>query len=165
MKYFAACTTLEALKKEYRRLCMINHPDRGGDAATMAAINNEYDEAFHRLQHQQRTAQSTTTQATTQEAQTEEVPEEFRAVIEKLIRIQDIIIEICGSWIWVTGATYPHREELKAAGLRYSKSKVAWYWHPSTYIHRARRGYSLEEIRDLHGSAKISAATINRLTA
>ena len=160
MKYFAACTTLEALKKEYRRLCMIHHPDRGGDAATMAAINNEYDEAFHRLQHQQRTAQ-----ATTQEAQTEEVPEEFRAVIEKLIRIQDIIIEICGSWIWVTGATYPHREELKAAGLRYSKNKTAWYWHPSTYIHRTRRGYSLEEIRDLHGSERVRTATIDRLTA
>ena len=34
MKYFTSCTTLEALKKEYRRLCMIHHPDRGGDAAT-----------------------------------------------------------------------------------------------------------------------------------
>lgn len=161
MKYFTACTTLEALKKEYRRLCMIHHPDRGGDAATMAAVNNEYDEVFRRLQHQQRTAQSTTTQ----EPQAEEVPEEFRAVIEKLIRIQDIIIEICGSWIWVTGATYPNRAALKAAGCRYSKSKVAWYWHASTYIRRARRGYSMEEIRDLHGSERVRTATINRLTA
>lgn len=28
MKYFATCTTLEALKKEYRRLCMIHHEAR-----------------------------------------------------------------------------------------------------------------------------------------
>ena len=39
MKYFANCKTLDELKKEFRRLCMIHHPDRGGDTATMAAIN------------------------------------------------------------------------------------------------------------------------------
>lgn len=43
MKYFASCRTLDELKKEYRRLAMLNHPDRGGDEETMKAINNEYD--------------------------------------------------------------------------------------------------------------------------
>lgn len=46
MKYFTACTTLDELKKEYRRLAMANHPDRGGDEATMKAINAEYDAVF-----------------------------------------------------------------------------------------------------------------------
>ena len=40
MKYFTNCSTLDELKKQYRRLCLINHPDHGGDTATMAAINN-----------------------------------------------------------------------------------------------------------------------------
>lgn len=48
MKYFAACTTLDELKKEYRRLAMIHHPDHGGDTATMQAINGEYAETFAR---------------------------------------------------------------------------------------------------------------------
>lgn len=48
MKYFANCDTLDALKKEFRRLCMIHHPDRGGDTATMAAINAEYEALFRR---------------------------------------------------------------------------------------------------------------------
>ena len=39
MKYFANCTTLDALKHEYRRLCMIHHPDRGGDTI---AIDSDY---------------------------------------------------------------------------------------------------------------------------
>lgn len=43
MKYFTNCTTLEDLKKEYRRLTMLHHPDRGGDTATMQAINAEHD--------------------------------------------------------------------------------------------------------------------------
>lgn len=46
MKYFTNCTTLDELKKEFRRLCMKHHPDRGGDTATMAAINAEYEDLF-----------------------------------------------------------------------------------------------------------------------
>lgn len=46
MKYFTNCRTLDELKKEYRRLAMLHHPDRGGDTETMKAINNEYDAVF-----------------------------------------------------------------------------------------------------------------------
>lgn len=46
MKYFTNCRTLDELKREFRRLCMIHHPDRGGDEDTMKAINNEYDAVF-----------------------------------------------------------------------------------------------------------------------
>lgn len=49
MKYFTNCATLDDLKKEFRRLCMIHHPDRGGDTATMAAINAEYEALFPAL--------------------------------------------------------------------------------------------------------------------
>lgn len=46
MKYFTNCHTLEDLKAEYRRLAMQNHPDCGGDAEIMKAINAEYDNLF-----------------------------------------------------------------------------------------------------------------------
>lgn len=46
MKYFTNCNTLDELKKEFRRLCMIHHPDRGGDTGIMAAINAEYETLF-----------------------------------------------------------------------------------------------------------------------
>lgn len=157
MKYFASCTTLDALKHEYRRLCMIHHPDRGGDTATMAAINQEYDEAFRRLQS------GRTTTAETNEA--EEAPETFRAVISRLVILAGINIEICGSWVWVTGNTYPNREALKAAGLRYSKGKAAWYWKPEGSYSKARRNYSMDEIRQIHGSERVSTRSAAVLTA
>lgn len=160
MKYFASCATLDALKHEYRRLCMIHHPDRGGDTATMAAINQEYDEAFRRLQSGRTTAQQT---AETNEA--EEAPEAFRAVISRLVILAGINIEICGSWVWVTGNTYPNREALKAAGLRYSKGKAAWYWKPEGSHSKARRNYSMDEIRQLHGSERIKTRSAAVLTA
>lgn len=63
MKYFTSCTTLDELKKEYRRLAMANHPDRGGDEATMKAINAEYDAVFPAFKlAYNRTAQTPTTE-------------------------------------------------------------------------------------------------------
>lgn len=61
MKYFAQCKNLEELKKEFRRLAMVHHPDRGGDVETMKEINNEYDMMFPvlKLQHNQTAAQPT----------------------------------------------------------------------------------------------------------
>ena len=49
MKYFTNCMNLDELKKEFRRLAMIHHPDRGGDGETMKAINAEYDLMFPAL--------------------------------------------------------------------------------------------------------------------
>ena len=61
MKYFTNCGSLEELKKEFRRLAMIHHPDRGGDVEVMKAINNEYDALFPvlKLKHNQTAAEPT----------------------------------------------------------------------------------------------------------
>lgn len=61
MKYFTDITTLDALKAEYRRLVLKHHPDRGGDAETMKAINNEYDMMFPvlKLKYNQSAAEPT----------------------------------------------------------------------------------------------------------
>ena len=56
MTYFNNIRTLEALKKAYRELAMLHHPDRGGDTATMQAINAEYDEMHARLMQSGETA-------------------------------------------------------------------------------------------------------------
>lgn len=46
MSYFNSITSFDDLKARYRALAMQHHPDRGGDLATMQAINAEYD-ALH----------------------------------------------------------------------------------------------------------------------
>lgn len=42
MKYFKNCNSIEEVKTQYKKLALENHPDRGGDTATMQAINAEY---------------------------------------------------------------------------------------------------------------------------
>ena len=46
MKFFNNIKSFSELKSQYRTLAIQNHPDRGGDVATMQAINNEYDELY-----------------------------------------------------------------------------------------------------------------------
>lgn len=67
MKYFAQCKNLEELKKEFRRLAMIHHPDRGGDVETMKEINNEYDMMFPALKAKTAAQSTETAQSTRSE--------------------------------------------------------------------------------------------------
>lgn len=46
MKYFAKVTTFEDAKALYKKLAIANHPDMGGDTATMQEINAEFDMVF-----------------------------------------------------------------------------------------------------------------------
>lgn len=146
MKFFANCATLDELKKEYRRLAMIHHPDHGGDTATMQAINGEYSEAFARLKNQHNAAAD-------EAHQTTETPEEFITIISQLLRFPGLIVELCGSWLWITGETYAIKDQLKAAGCRWSSSKKAWYWHHPEEGHRWHKGTAtMSDIRTKYGS-------------
>ena len=48
-KIFSNITTLEELKKKYRKLSKANHPDRGGNLTAMKRLNELYEEALKRI--------------------------------------------------------------------------------------------------------------------
>lgn len=64
MKYFAKITTLDGLKKEYRRLAMIHHPDVGGTVEAMQAINAEFEARFPLLRMEANRTAATPTEET-----------------------------------------------------------------------------------------------------
>lgn len=146
MMYFKNCGTLEELKKQYRRLAMKYHPDCGGSIEIMQAINAEHDALFETLKKQHNASAD-------EYHQTTETAAEFRDIIEALLKFGEIVVELCGSWVWVSGNTKPHREQLKALGLRWSQNKKQWYWHHEEPGRKWRRGNtSMEEIRRKYGS-------------
>lgn len=154
MKWFNNPSTLEELKKQYKQLAMEHHPDRGGSTEAMQEINNEYDVLFSSLRNTHRTAEGKTY---TTEKETTETPEEFKNIINILINLEGVNIEICGSWLWLTGNTKEHKEVLKSLKFRWSKSKRAWYYHTSDYKKKSKKTFSLDEIRDLYGSKTVQA--------
>ena len=46
MMYFKDIQSLEELRKEYKRLVKVNHPDNGGSEDAIKVINVEYELTF-----------------------------------------------------------------------------------------------------------------------
>ena len=102
MKYFKNCKTAEELKKEYRKLAMKLHPDIvGGDGEEFKAMQAEFEKLWERLKNVHQNAKGETYTKTSET--TTETPQEFIHIINTLIRLNGLEVEICGSWIWVSG--------------------------------------------------------------
>ena len=148
--YFSNCKNLDELKKQYRRLAMKYHPDMGGSTEIMQQINAEHDTLFEMLKKQHNASAD-------EYHKTTETPEEFRSVIDFLMKFDDLEVELVGSWVWCGGNTKPHKDELKAAGFRWSQNKSRWYWHHPEAGHKWRRGKAtMDEIRRKYGSQVFS---------
>lgn len=159
MKYFNNVKNLDELKKEYRRLSKLHHPDCGGDEEIMKAINNEHDELFEILKRQHNARADADPTGKTR--RTTETAQEFRTVIEALLKL-DLTVELCGSWLWISGDTKPHKEALKKVGCRWSSSKKMWYWrHPEEGFTRSRGKATMNQIRTRYGSQTFQGAREN----
>lgn len=145
MKWFKECQTLEEVKACYKKLAKQYHPDLGGDTMTMQEINKEY--AFA-------TAKAVKgANLSDEEAENEILSSEaYRAAIEQIIHLEGVVVELVGYWLWVTGNTYPVRQQLKKAGFLFAPKKLAWYFRTAEYMVSKGSGKSLEEIKSKYGS-------------
>ena len=149
--YFANCRNLDELKKAYKAATMKNHPDMGGDTATMQAINAEYEARFEVLKRSQNEQAAEDTTGKTHA--TSETAGDFIRIIEALLKLDGLEVELCGRWLWIGGNTLAHKEELKAVGCRWSSSKKLWSWHFQEEGAKWHKGTkTMNEIRSKYGS-------------
>ena len=129
---------------------MQHHPDRGGNVEAMKALNSEYDQLFPKLKdvHQTRDGETYTARESTTET-----ADQFKDLINEPMKMDDIIIEIIGCFVWVTGNTRPHKEQLKSLKFQWHSKKIAWYLKPEDYRKRSRKDYDLDEIREMYGTS------------
>ena len=154
--------TAEDLKKAYRALAFTHHPDKNGDLEIMKIINLEFEILFEKLKDTHRSAAGETYTSSTK---SNEVPEDFIKIIEELIRFENIVIEICGCFLWISGDTKPIREILKKLKFRFHSKKKTWYLKPDWYIKRGAKQYSMNEIRSMWGSQTVEQQEQNQHVA
>lgn len=154
MRYFKNVETLEALKKAYKMACLKLHPDKGGDAGEFKAMQAEYEKLAKILAYQEQgQARHKKADGTAKSAQ--EIFEEqtqFAEVLGKLIHLEGLQLEICGGWLWVSGNTWQWHTQIKEAGCKFASRKKAWYWYAGQWFKKVRKPFTMDEIRDLHGS-------------
>lgn len=149
MKWFINIHTLDELRTVYRQLALLHHPDRGGSTSDMQEINNEYDILSKKL------INGNTSFSDGRKSWEHFVSAEIRDKLNEILFLEDVVIEIIGSWIWITGNTKPLREELKARGFKFSPNKLAWYWQYGDYRKRNGKQFSMDEIRAMWGCEEV----------
>lgn len=149
-KYFSDCKTADDLKREYKKLVVKLHPDNNHDKDTTREFQEmqaEYTETWNRLKdiHVNAAGETYT-------KETNETAAEYMDMIDKLIHVPGIVIEVCGSWIWITGNTRPVKDILKSLRFKFSAKKSAWYYHRDPYRKRSKNTLSMDQIREYYGS-------------
>ena len=147
MNYFENCKTLDEAKKLYWELAKKFHPDKGGDHKKFVELSNQF--------------QSFKPDTEKFKGETDSwMAAEYAHIVSQLLVIEGIHIEICGSWIWLSGDTKSNKEKIKAIATGetfkrgFSKDKSMWYFSPKGYFKRSRKAHTMDDIRDYFGSEK-----------
>ena len=151
--YFDSCQNIDELKTQYRNLCKLHHPDRGGSTEKMQEVNAEYSyivlnlNSFFFCHNEEEQKRDLTI---------------FASIIEKIERLP-LEIEIIGSWLWVSGNTYPYRKELKESGLLFAPVKKVWYYRPEEFKSSNFEPLPLDQIRAKYGTITIQNKVSHQL--
>lgn len=144
MKWFSNINTIADLRNRYKQLLIKYHPDNNPDVdttSTMQQINSEYDELLKHF-----TSNQTSSQHNDYSTETE-----LKNILNEVVKIKaDILIELIGTWIWISGNTYSIRKQLSELGFDWAPKKKMWYWGRSS--HRCTNPMEMSTIRAKYGS-------------
>ena len=164
MKYFTHLHTVEEVKAEYRRLAKQHHPDKGGDVATMQAINAQYHERLSQLNGATTVGDDNKEHTYYYNRQAEQ---EVMDKLSEILRIKGSFeVYLIGKWLWVLGDTKPIKDSLKAAGCKWHSERVCWYWRPATSKHYGKyEGVDLGTLAWKYGCSEFKSASETSLAA
>ena len=152
---------LNSLRSTYKKFLIKYHPDNNAEDTTadMQEINAEYALMFERLkngfEHSEHYDRATDRQ---KQNYRWEKDKQIREMIIALSRLEGLIIEICGVWIYVRGNTKQHRQELRALGLTWNRQKECWIIHFDDYYRHGQQSMSMNYIREKYGSVFVKSA-------
>ena len=145
MKYFNNVKNLQELKKQYRTLAMKLHPDKeGGDAEEFKILVNEYEILTKKLAKENNKNEEEYNKDI-------ELDKQYMDIINELIKFDGLIIEVVGSWIWLSGNTYPAKDVIKGLGFKWASKKKMWYLSPDDHPKRRGKELSMDEIKNKYG--------------
>lgn len=150
--------TQEQLKKHYKKLAFTLHPDCGGDVAQFQELQEEYKILFEKVKTKQ-----VNFEGKTYEKETQETAQDFMNIINEIIKM-GLQVELIGVWLWISGNTKEHKEELKNLGCKWAPKKACWSWHFEEGRKRYYKGEkSLDELRGKYGSQTFTNTTSQKM--
>jgi hypothetical protein len=157
MNFFHGFTSVNEIKKEWRRLCFLHHPDVGGDTATMQQVNRQYHEALSRANGQTAAGGDGKDHTYYYNQEREQaVMDKVDELLQK--KLAGIEILLVGTWVWVTGDTRPVKDSLKEAGLSWHSKRGMWYWHTPQYKWTYNAKATFSDICETYGVERMQGS-------
>lgn len=149
----------DQIKQAYKKASMKYHPDRNpGGLEMMKAVNvayqflieSKYDGSLNPFEGEEGSIS---------------FGDNLMAAINAVIDLEGVIIEVCGSWVWLSGNTKPHKDTIKASGYYWASKKMQWYFRPADYKSKNRGNWSMDKIRETYGSSEVEKKEKQKLRA
>ncbi len=131
---FKGIEGINEAKKIYKQLAKKLHPDVGGSDELFKMLNSIYTNILENGIYFSNEF---------------EFDLEIEKIISQILHYENIIIEVVGSWIWLSGDTKKIKDKLKDLGFKWASKKKNWYY--GEMKHRNPREKTLEEIKGKYG--------------
>jgi DnaJ-class molecular chaperone len=158
MKYFNNIKDLQELKKAFIKWCKKLHPDNGGDSEAFKEMQNEYGKLYKHFEMFGNTSNMDNENADNSFDSSFD-NSMFSDIISQLAGLDGLIIELVGTWLWVSGETFPYKDVLKSLKFRWSSKKRAWYFHFEPYHKRSKKNFTLDDIKAMYGSKSFKSSS------
>ena len=145
---FRGVEGINEAKKIYKQLAKILHPDKiGGDEESFKLLNAFYNELIeHKIYFSNNV----------------KIDIELEKVISLILHLDDVVIELVGQWVWVSGDTKEHKEKLKELGFKWDSKKKMWYF--GELKRRNHKEQSIEDIKAKYGSETLKSKEKKQIT-
>ena len=147
-KEFEGVTGLNEAKKVFKKLARLLHPDAGGSEEEFKILKNVYNDIVeHKIYF----------------SSDAKFDIELEKIISQILHFEDIIIEVVGSWIWLSGETKIIKDTLKDIGFKWASKKKMWYY--GEMKGRSHKEKSLDEIKGKYGCTTLKGKGKPKLSA
>jgi hypothetical protein len=135
-------------KKIYKTLAKQLHPDMGGNEEDFKLLNNIYNDIIENKIYFSNDSKFDI---------------ELEKIISQILHYENIIIEVVGSWIWLSGDTKAIKDKLKELNFKWASKKKQWYY--GEMKKRNPNPKSLDEIKSKYGFQTVKTKEKGKLTA
>ncbi|HGM7400804.1 TPA: J domain-containing protein [Serratia marcescens] len=139
--------TEKDVKAAYKKLALKFHPDRNPlGAELMKAVNAAFDLLMANIDNINNFQSD-------DENASYNYGEELESILTALSGLAGVIFEVIGNWVWISGDTREHKDELKEMGCKWAAKKKQWFYRPEEHKSRwNRKEHSMDEIREMYGT-------------
>ena len=144
---FKGIEGINEAKKIYKQLAKKLHPDVGGSDELFKMLNSIYTNILENGIYFSNEFKFDL---------------EIEKIISQILHYENIIIEVVGSWIWLSGETKEKREKLKELGFKWASKKKMWFY--GEMKGRNPNEKSMEDIKSKYGCETVRTKEKGKLT-